>query len=86
MISVKDFSKLSLKSYYSPDSIGHLFRNVRIYIYQLNWIEEYHQLDWVEKYHKLIYYEIILENKKTYILHHLMYKVHIKGLENIGFL
>ena len=34
----------------------------------------------------LIYYEILLENKKTYILHHLMYKVHNKGLENIGLL
>ena len=34
----------------------------------------------------LIYYEILLENKKTYILHHLMHKVHIEGLENIGLL
>jgi len=29
---------------------------------------------------------LILENKKTYILHRFMYKVYIKGLEDIGFL
>ena len=76
-ILVKRFYKTLSKSYTRDDSIGHLFRNVINLTYHHNWTKTII----ISPSTKLI-----LKSKKTYNLDRIMYKVHIKGSENIGLL